>query len=141
MFGSLALMTAALFTGAAIYVSWAEHPARLELDDRALLAQWKPSYERGAIMQASLALAGLILGALEWLATGNWLWIAGGLILAANWPFTMYAIMPTNKVLKDISIEQAGSASRALLEKWGQLHAVRSALGALATAIFLWASM
>ena len=39
----LAFLIAALFAGAAIYVSFVEHPARLALDDAAALAQWKPS--------------------------------------------------------------------------------------------------
>ena len=37
--------------------------------------------------------------------------------------------------------EQAGPESRKLIETWASLHAVRPALGALATAIFLWASL
>ena len=38
-------------------------------------------------------------------------------------------------------VDQAGPESRALIERWGRLHAVRTALGALATIIFLWASL
>lgn len=140
MFGSLALTSAALFTGAAVYINWAEQPARLGLDDKALLAQWKPSYARGFSMQATLAVAGFVLGVLEWFVTGVWLWLAGAIVLVLNWPYTLFVIMPTNHGLNGITPEQAGPASRALIEKWGRLHAVRSALGALSTLLFLTAS-
>jgi len=45
--GQLALIAAGLFTGAALYVSACEQPARLHLEDDALLTQWKPAYKRG----------------------------------------------------------------------------------------------
>ena len=141
MFGPFALVAAALFTGAAIYINWAEQPARLGLDDRALLAEWKPSYARGFTMQAPLAVIGFALAVLEWLMTANWLWLVGGIVLVANWPYTMFVIMPVNHELDATPEQSAGPQSRALIEKWGRLHAGRSALGAIATAIFLAASM
>jgi hypothetical protein len=141
MFGEFTLVVAALFTGAAIYVSWAEQPARLELDNRAMLAEWKPSYARGLLMQASLASVGFVLGALEWLVTGQWLWLAGAVALGANWPFTLFVIMPVNKKLEATALESADENTRALIERWGTLHGVRSALGALSVGLFLWASI
>lgn len=141
MFGDFALVAAALFTGAAVYINWAEQPARLSLDDAAMLAQWKPSYERGFIMQASLAVIGFIFGVLEWLVTGNWLWLLGAVIIVGNWPFTLFVIMPVNALLNDTEPQQANAQTRALIVKWGRLHGVRSLLGLIALLIFLWASI
>lgn len=141
MFGPFALVVAALFTGAAFYVSFAEQYARLQLDDRALLTEWKPSYQRGFIMQASLAVVGFALGCLEWMVTGSWVWLLGALALVANWPFTLLVIMPVNKKIEAIANADAGPQSRALIEQWGKLHAVRTGLGALSVALFLWASI
>jgi len=136
----LALTVAALFAGAAFYVGFAEHPARSILDDRAQLQQWKPAYERGALMQASLALIGFVLGILAWWQTRDERWIAGAIVLVANWPYTMLMIMPVNNALKAIPLEQAGEESRTLLQRWGRLHARRTMLGVLATLLFLWAA-
>lgn len=136
--GPLALTVAALFTGAAFYVNFAEQHARLQLDDRAALAQWKPSYHRGFIMQASLAVLGFLCAAAAWLQDGNVWWLIGAAVLLANWPFTLIAIMPTNKQLGDTALDAAGSQSRARMERWGRLHGVRTLLGAASTAIFLW---
>jgi hypothetical protein len=60
--------------------------------------------------------------------------------LISNWPYTLVVIMPTNNLLMGLPAESGSAASRRLIEKWGRLHAVRSGLGALATACFVWAS-
>jgi hypothetical protein len=139
MFGVFTLIAAAFFAGAAVYVSVAEHPARLSLDDAAALGQWKFGYQRGALMQATLALVGFVLGVLEWLVTGSSVWLAGSLVMMANLAYTLIWIMPINDALKEWPAEQAGPASRSDLERWGRLHAARSVLSVLATAIFAWA--
>ena len=139
--GLLALTVAALFTGAAIYVNVAEQPARLMLDDRALLAEWKPSYQRGAAMQASLALVGFVLGMVAWWQVAHPGFVVRAIAIIAPWPWTLLVIKPVNDTLLATAPEQAGPASRALIERWGGLHAVRTALGALASSAFLWACL
>ena len=139
--GQLALIVAAVFSGAAIYINVAEQPARLLLDDRSALAEWKPAYKRGFAMQGPLAVVGFLLGLLAWWQTSDWRWLLGAALLIANWPYTLIAIMPTNNQLMEMPLDQAGPKSRKLLESWAGLHAVRTALGFLATATFLWASL
>jgi hypothetical protein len=135
--GQLSLVVAALFSGAAVYINFAEQPARLKLDDQALLAQWKFSYKRGFMMQAPLAIAGCLLGFAAWWMTGRLTFAVGGLLMIANWPWTLLGIMPTNNVLMQTEVDGSGPESRALIIKWNRLHAIRTALGLLATLAFL----
>jgi len=133
---TMALVAAALFTGAAFYVSVVEHPARMRLDDAALLAEWKPSYQRGTLLQAPLALIGTVLGVLAFLGSYDWRWLLGAALMLANWPYTLIVIMPTNKRL--LAMTPPHAELRVLMQRWASLHAVRTALGAAATAVFLW---
>ena len=133
MLALIAFIAAAMFTGIAAYVSFAEHPARMQLDDRAALAQWKPAYARGTLMQAPLALIGGLAGIGAWYRWMSvWPWLAGGIILLSIIAYTFAVIWRTNGKLKATPLDQAGPESRALLVKWGQLHLGRTILGALA---------
>ena len=119
LFYIIALVSAALFAGAAAYISLVEHPARLLLEDRPLLTQWQSSYAKALPIQSGLAIIGGVCGLAAWYLSTQWLWIAGSIALLGNWPFTIIAIMPTNKRLQAVHPEQAGPDIRAQLVAWG----------------------
>lgn len=136
----LALVIAALFTGAALYILVAEQPARLLIPEPALLVQWRRAYHGGTAMQGSLAVLGFLCAALAWWLTGRTGFLAGGLVLVANWPYTLIVIMPVNRRLEALEpsapeSSAAGQPVRALVERWGRLHAGRIGLGGLALLI------
>jgi hypothetical protein len=138
--GQLALIAAAAFAGAAIYVNVAEQPARLVLDDRAMFAQWKRSYDNASVMQAGLALVACALGVVAFFLSHDWRWLLGALLILAPWPWTIFVIMPVNRRLKATAPDAAQSDTRASVEHWGRLHAGRSAFGIAATLVYLWAA-
>jgi hypothetical protein len=141
MLGLLALVLAAIFFGAAIYISLCEHPARLDLPVEAALAHWGPAYRRGFAMQASLAAASGVIGLAAWWVQGGVLWAIGAVLILANWPFTLLAIMPVNRQLEQTPASEANAETMALLVRWGELHAGRSALSGIASLAFLGASL
>jgi Domain of unknown function (DUF1772) len=141
MLGLCALMLAAIFFGAAIYINVGEHPARLNLPIEAALAHWGPAYRRGFAMQASLAIASGLFGLAAWWTNGGVLWIMGAVLILANWPYTLLVIMPVNHRLEATAPGTAGAETTELLVRWGELHAWRTALSGLATLAFLAANL
>ena len=139
MTGLLALITAALFAGAAIYINFAEQPARLKLDDRAVLAQWLPAYLRGTLMQAPLAVVSAAVGGWTWWEKGGWFFLLGAVLMLTNLPWTFVVIMPVNRKLGAIGPEGDAALIRPLVKRWGYLHAVRSLLGVCAVLAYYWA--
>jgi hypothetical protein len=139
MIGQLALIGAALFAGAAVIINVAEQPARLALDDRAMLLQWQRSYNSAAPMQAGLAVVSALLGFIAAWQTRDWRFAAGAILILANWPYTLLVIKPVNDRLHAIAAGQASADARAMVVSWGQLHAGRSALGIAAVLVYLWA--
>ena len=135
--GHLALVFAALFSGAAFYINFAEQPARLLLDPNSLLKQWAPSYKRGFAMQATLAILSGAAAIFSYNSTQNWMWILGAVLILMNWPYTLLVIMPTNRKLTAVRDGDASTHEVNLIVCWGKLHAVRTTLGLVAVIVFL----
>jgi Domain of unknown function (DUF1772) len=134
---TVAALAAGLFAGAAIYVSAVEHPARLSCGTELAVREFAPSYKRGTIMQASLAGLGCVSGMIGgWQRSDPAVMIAG-VLLGSVVPFTLIVILPTNNRLLDPTLDPQGAELSQLLNRWGRLHAVRSALGTVAFLIFL----
>jgi hypothetical protein len=135
--GLLAALCAGLFAGAAIYINAVEHPARLACGTALAVREFAPSYHRATVMQASLAIAGLLASVGAWWSSGHGTFLLGGLVLGAVVPFTLLGILPTNRRLLAPGLDPDSLEAARLLLRWGRLHAVRSVLGSLAFGILL----
>ncbi|MFZ0948850.1 MAG: DUF1772 domain-containing protein [Candidatus Sulfotelmatobacter sp.] len=89
-------------------------------------------------MQATCAALGLLSSVAAWLAGATFWWLVGGVVLGAVIPFTLIVIVPTNKQLLTPTLDRRSAETERLLARWGRLHAVRSALSALALLLFLY---
>jgi hypothetical protein len=128
----VAIVAAGLFAGAAVYITTVEHPARVGCGTELAVREFAPSYKRGTIMQASLAVVGCLAGlAAGWLREDPVIAVAA-LLLGAVVPFTLVVIFPTNKRLLDPALDSRSDNARELLARWGRLHAVRSVLSTAA---------
>jgi len=137
--GYFALALAAAFAGSALYVSWVEQPARLALDEEALLREWGPSDRRGVALLLGFALVAALAGILAWSETQDLRWAYGALIAIATWPYAFFVMAPLNNQILSLRGRDV-AAARALIRQWGLIEQGFAALGLLSVACFLWAA-
>jgi hypothetical protein len=128
----LAVACAGLFAGAAVYITFVEHPARVECGTTTALRQFGPSYRRATRMQASLAVVGCASALAAWLGGAGPAFFFGGILLGAVVPFTLVVIYPVNGRLLDPTLAPDSPEVDELLARWGWLHGVRSVASGLA---------
>ena len=140
--GSLALAAAGAFTGASLYVNYVEQPARLALSDEALIKEWEPSDHRGFIVLAGLAALGALFGFIAFRELNDIRWVGGALALIASWPYTYLAIVPLNNRILALAGagEEGAHEARKVIKLWGNLELGQTAIGLVATVIFIWAA-
>ena len=134
----ISVLACALFTGAAVYITFIEHPARMQCGVELAATEFAPSYRRATVMQATCAAVGLLSSVAAWLAGASFWWLLAGTLLGSVIPFTLIVILPTNKRLLDPTLDKRSAEAERLLSRWGRLHAVRSVLSGLALLIFLY---
>jgi hypothetical protein len=136
--GTLALAFAAAFTGASFYVNWVEQPARLKLDDAALLSEWGPSDSRGVALLVGLALLAAIAGFIAYFDTQDVRWAIGAVLMILSWPYAFFVMSPLDNQVRSLRGGDVGAA-RALVRQWGIVESGLTALGGVAVLVLLWA--
>ena len=134
----VAVLSCSLFTGAAVYINLVEHPARMQCGVEVAATEFAPSYRRATVLQATSAAVGLISSIAAWLAGATFTWLVGGVLLGSVIPFTLIAILPTNKRLLSPTLDRRSAEAERRLTRWGRPHAVRSVLSGLALLLFLY---
>ena len=130
----IAVISSALFAGAAFYVSAVEHPARVRMETAAAISQFKLSYQRAAPIQVVFS-AGCFLACFAlWLRTHIGEWLGAGSVVFIVIPYTLAFMLPVNRVLLAAGFT-SDAAAKQLLNKWGRLHGVRTILGLMG---FVW---
>jgi len=133
----VAVLSCSLFAGASVYINLVEHPARMECGVEVAATEFSPSYRRATVMQATLAAVGLASSIAAWLAGAAFWWLVAGALLGSVIPFTLFVILPINKLLLSPTLDKQSVEAERLLARWARLHAVRSVLSGLALLLFL----
>ncbi|MBI4642907.1 MAG: DUF1772 domain-containing protein [Deltaproteobacteria bacterium] len=133
----IASLAAGLFTGAAFYIFFVEHPARLEYGPPLAVKEFVLSYKRAAIMQPSLAFLGLLAGVLAWLSGSPAWWLIGAAGMGSLFPLTIIWMLPINKQLHDPFLDQDAARAIELLDNWGRWHRLRCLIGLGSFLLFL----
>jgi hypothetical protein len=138
IWGTFALTLAAAFTGASFYVNWVEQPARLQLDEEALLSEWGPSDSRGVSLLATIALVSAIAGFIAYFETQDVRWAFGALMIIASWPYAYFVMSPLDNQIRSLRGGEV-AAARALVRQWGIVESGLTAIGLVSVLIFFWA--
>jgi len=134
---AVATLTSGIFFGAALYINLVEQPARVSCGVPLAVTEWRPSYKRGTLMQAPLALIGSVAALRAWCLQGNAAWLVGGSLFFLVVPFTLIVILPTNRQLESQELDIRSDKADCLLRRWGRLHAIRTLLSGIAFLVFL----
>jgi hypothetical protein len=136
--GLYAFAVAAAFLGATIYISLVEQPARLKLDGRSMIQEWKRSNRRGTLVLSMLAALSATIAFIQFRMNGDIRWAIGGITILASWPYAYFVMMPVNIWLFVIPLGKPVSPIRKLMRDWGVLEWGHALIALAACCAFAW---
>jgi hypothetical protein len=137
--GLYAFAVAAAFLGATIYIGLVEQPARLRLNTRAMIQEWKLSNRRGTLVLSGFAVLSAAIALVQFRQSGDVRWIIGGATILASWPYAYFVMMPVNIWLFAVQLGKPVSPVRRLMRDWGLLEWGHGLIGFAACGVFAWA--
>lgn len=134
----IAVLASGIWTGAAIYIGFAEHPSTLKVGHTFATEYFRHMSKRTApLMMFLSAVSGLTACGIWWIS-GSSAWLVGGLLQLSMFPLTGIFIVPTNIKLIRIDPRTEPEQTTALLRKWGSLHWMRTIVGSTSFPLFAW---
>jgi hypothetical protein len=112
----VAVLTCSVFAGAALYISFVEHPAKMQRGTTKLPASYRHAGDSSGFGTA-IVRGRVARGRDVW-------WPVGGVLLGAVIPFTLIVILPTNKRLLNKELDRRSAQTERLLARWGRFQAV-----------------
>jgi hypothetical protein len=137
--GLYAFAVAAAFLGATIYIGLVEQPARLGLNGRAMIQEWKLSNHRGTLVLSGFAVLSAAIALVQFRQSGDVRWIIGGTTILASWPYAYFVMVPVNVWLFAVQLGKPVSPVRSLMRDWGLLEWGHVLIGFSACSVFAWA--
>jgi hypothetical protein len=137
--GLYAFGVAAAFLGATIYIGLVEQPARLRLNSRAMIEEWRLSNRRSTLMLSVLAVLSAAIAFIQLRLDGDVRWIIGGITIPTTWPYAYFVMMPLNIWLFAVQLARPASPLRKLMRDWGLLEWGHALIGFAACCAFAWA--
>jgi hypothetical protein len=132
-----ATLATGLFTGAALFISFVEHPAWMELSPSLAVQEFVAAYRRMVIMQPSLAFLGGLGAVLSWWWGASVWWLAGGAAMGSLFPYTAFRMLSINNQLHDPGLDKNPARAMDLLGQWGRRHRIRVLIGLASFLLFL----
>lgn len=134
----IATLTAGIWTGAAIYIGFSEHPATLKMGHVFAIQYFRHMSKRTAPFMMAMSAISSVAAFWVWSLNGSSAWLIGALLQLSMFPLTGFFIVPTNIKLIRIDPLAEPELAAALYRKWGRMHWLRTATGTLSFPLFVW---